>query len=53
MTGAMRTNSKIGSKIKRKFGKIGFPKSAKRKSFLAKIRPKKKKTAKRKGKRKS
>jgi len=49
----MRTNSKIGSKIKRKFGKIGFPKSKKRKSFLASIRPKKKaKARKGKGKRK-
>ncbi len=43
MTRRMRTNKRIGSRIKRKWGKIGAPKSAKRKAFLAKVRRKKRK----------
>ncbi|MBA7501185.1 hypothetical protein ES704_03947 [subsurface metagenome] len=39
----MRTNKRIGSRIKRKWGKIGAPKSAKRKAFLATVRRKKRK----------
>ena len=42
VTRRMRTNKRIGSRIKRKWGKVGTPKSAKRKKFLAKIRKKKK-----------
>ena len=40
-TRKMRTNKRIGSRIKRKWGKIGAPKSAKRKKFLSTIRRKK------------
>jgi len=43
MVRTMRTNKRIGSKIKKKYGKIGAPKSAKRKRWLAKIRKKRKK----------
>ena len=42
MVRTMRTDKRIGSRIKKKWGKIGAPKSAKRKAFLAKIRKKKK-----------
>lgn len=39
-TRTMRTNKRIGSRIKRKWGKVGAPKSAKRRAHLAKIRRK-------------
>jgi len=42
MVRRMRTNKRIGSRIKKKWGKTGAPKSAKRKTFLAKIRRKRK-----------
>ena len=42
MVRKMRTNGKIGAKIKKKWGKIGAPKSAKRKRFLKKISRKRK-----------
>ena len=42
MTRKVRTNKHIGSKIKRKWGKIGYPHSAKRKAWLRSIRKKKK-----------
>jgi len=37
MVRKMRTNSKVGGKIKRKWGKIGAPHSKKRKRWTAKI----------------
>ena len=43
MVRTMRTNKRIGSRIKKKWGKIGAPKSAKRKAFLAKVRKKRRK----------
>jgi len=43
MVRTMRTNRRIGSRIKKKYGKIGAPKSAKRKAWLAKIRKKRRK----------
>jgi len=43
MARKMRTNKHIGSKIKRKWGKVGAPKSAKRKAWLRKIRRKRRK----------
>ncbi len=43
MVRTMRTNKRIGSRIKKKWGKIGAPKSAKRKAFLAKVRRKRRK----------
>jgi len=43
MVRRMRTDHRIGSKIKRKWGKIGAPHSAKRKKHLAKIRKSKRK----------
>jgi len=43
MVRRMRTNKRIGSRIKKKWGKIGAPKSAKRRSHLAKIRRKRRK----------
>jgi len=42
MVRRMRTNKHVGSRIRKKWGKIGAPRSAKRKRFLAKIRRKKK-----------
>ena len=50
MVRTMRTNKKIGGRIKKKWGKIGAPHSAKRKAHLAKIR---KKRRKKKGRRKT
>lgn len=43
MVRTMRTNKRIGSRIKKKWGKIGAPKSAKRRAFLAKVRKKRRK----------
>ena len=43
MTRTMRTDHHIGSRIKRKWGKVGSPKSRKRKQWLKKIRKKKRK----------
>jgi len=43
MVRRMRTNKRIGSRIKKKWGKIGAPKSAKRRKFLAKVRKKRRK----------
>ena len=43
MVRTMRTNKRIGSKIKKKWGKIGAPKSQKRKAWLVKLRKKRKK----------
>lgn len=40
MVRRMRTNRHLGSKIKRKWGKIGAPHSAKRKRHLARMRKK-------------
>ena len=40
MVRTMRTNKRIGGRIKKKWGKIGPPKSAKRRKYLAKIRKK-------------
>ena len=42
MVRRIRTNGMIGSRIKKKYGKIGSPKSAKRKAFLRTIRKKSK-----------
>jgi len=42
MARKMRTNKHIGSRIKRKWGKIGYPHSAKRKTWLRNIRKKEK-----------
>lgn len=50
MVRTMRTDKKIGSRIKPKWGKIGAPHSAKRKAHLAKIRRKRRKKKGRKGK---
>lgn len=41
MTRTMRTNHHIGARIKKKWGKIGAPHSAKRRRFLARIARKK------------
>ena len=41
-TRRMRTNKRIGSKIKRKWGKIGAPHSKKRREHLARISKKRK-----------
>lgn len=38
MVRKMRTNKRVGSRIRVKWGKIGAPHSAKRKRHLAKIR---------------
>jgi len=43
MVRAMRTDRRIGSRIKKKWGKIGAPHSATRKAHLAKIRKKRRK----------
>lgn len=40
MVRKMRTNKRVGSRIKRKWGSIGAPHSAKRKKYLARIRRK-------------
>ena len=42
---AMRSNGHIGDRIMKKWGKIGSPKSAKRKAWLKSIRPKKKRSS--------
>jgi len=42
MVRKMRTNKHVGSHIKKKWGKIGAPKSAKRKAWLKKVRKKRK-----------
>lgn len=43
MVRKMRTNKRLGSRIRKKWGKVGAPKSAKRKRWLKKIRKKRKK----------
>jgi len=43
MVRTIRTNSRIGSRIKKKWGKVGAPHSAKRKAHLSRIRKRRKK----------
>lgn len=43
MVRTKRTNKRIGGRIKKKYGKVGAPKSAKRKAWLRKIRKKRRK----------
>lgn len=40
MVRKMRTNKHLGSRIRKKWGSIGAPHSAKRKQYLTKIRKK-------------
>jgi len=42
MVRKMRTDGKVGKRIKRKWGKIGAPHSAKRKAWLRKVAKKRK-----------
>jgi len=53
MARTMRTNHHIGSRIKRKWGKVGAPHSSKRKKWLRKIRKKTKKRRKKRFKERS
>jgi len=52
MTRTMRTNHRIGSRIKRKWGKVGAPHSKKRKAWLRKISRKKKRRSRKKRRKK-